>query len=275
MFAEVGDVTSEGVSMSEAHIVKRVFFLCTVVFSSVALCLALSIEHYCAPYAVEQMRGMGMQDPLLWDGGNAKEVQKTNDIILMLLCFGQNAIPPLIGALQDNDIQMRRNACYALGSFGTLGWLCHPWLDTHAALPSLIRATGDHDAGVRSEAANALGKIGPAASNAVPALIEMLKGPETDRGIRLSAARALGKIGPTADAISALVPLLKDPERDIHEQSAYILGEYGPYASSAIPALTEAHRDDKSNFSRIVGVAIEKISGHAAIPKLPAINARK
>ena len=54
------------------------------------------------------------------------------------------------------------------------------------------------DGSTRRVAAEALGGIGPAAKDAVPALMEALKG--EDFSTRNAAAEALGQIGPVADA---------------------------------------------------------------------------
>jgi HEAT repeat protein len=62
---------------------------------------------------------------------------------------------------------------------------------------------------VRVGAARALGEVGPAAKEAVPALIAALKG--MDDGVRESAASALGRIGPAArEAIPALEAAARD-----------------------------------------------------------------
>ncbi|MGZ9092712.1 MAG: HEAT repeat domain-containing protein, partial [Rhodoplanes sp.] len=78
-------------------------------------------------------------------------------------------------------------------------------------MPALITALGKwHGVLVRSHAAEALGEIGPAASNAVPALTAALTDAHSD--VRWPAAEALGRIGAAASgAVPALAPASGDP----------------------------------------------------------------
>ena len=56
--------------------------------------------------------------------------------------------------------------------------------------------------------------MGPAAQDAVPELVRLLKDP--DAAVRRAAAEALGQIGPAAkDAVPELVKLLKDPDKSV------------------------------------------------------------
>src|SRR5262249_8383862 len=70
----------------------------------------------------------------------------------------------------------------------------------------------DRDEEVRSGAAYVRGEIGPAAKEAVPALIESLK--DQDKGVRCWAAWALGEIGPAKNVVPALIERFKDQEND-------------------------------------------------------------
>jgi HEAT repeat protein len=67
-----------------------------------------------------------------------------------------------------------------------------------------------------------LGQIGPAAKEAVPALIAVLK--DEDSELRASAATALGGIGPAAkEAVPALSVALKDKDKRVREIAASAL----------------------------------------------------
>lgn len=89
------------------------------------------------------------------------------------------------------------------------------------------------------EAAKALGEMGPVV---VPTLIEVLRDEnkslqgENDRAFGL-VTEVLVEIGPAA--VSALVEKLADRDADwpTREASAYVLGEIGPGAQEAVPAL--------------------------------------
>jgi HEAT repeat protein len=77
----------------------------------------------------------------------------------------------------------------------------------NAAVPALIELLDDHFH--RWAATRILGDIGPAASAAVPRLIEVLRG--VDPGERMHAAQALAKMGPEAKAaVPALLEIVVD-----------------------------------------------------------------
>jgi hypothetical protein len=90
-----------------------------------------------------------------------------------------DALPALIGALEDENDWVRRAAAEALGGIGDRG-----------AVPALIGALKDEKADVRQAAAGALGGIGD--PRAVPALIGALKDEKAD--VRRAAVGALGGI---------------------------------------------------------------------------------
>ena len=93
---------------------------------------------------------------------------------------------------------------------------------------------------VRRASATALGQIGPAAAEAVPALIKVLG--DAERVVRGRAAEALGKIGPAAaEAVPALIKVLGDAE--CRPDAAEALGKIGPAAAEAVPALIKALGD--------------------------------
>jgi HEAT repeat protein len=121
------------------------------------------------------------------------------------------------------------------------------------AVPVALEGLQDRDPGVRREAAECLGRIGPVLV-VVPALVEVLDGPGDD-ALRASVALALGEIGPSAEAaVPALVALLKRPEGGDSEaaitrraNAARALAAIGPAARAARPALERAARDDSSD----------------------------
>ena len=104
--------------------------------------------------------------------------------------IGEDAVPALIQALQDQDEWVRSRATLALGRIGG---------GAEDAVPALMQTLQDKDVYVRKYAASALGSIGEGAIDAVPALIQVLQ----DQDIRINAAFALGKIG-TPEALKAV-----------------------------------------------------------------------
>src|SRR5262245_50635651 len=95
-------------------------------------------------------------------------------------------------------------------------------------------ATGDWAAALKSSgplerrlAAHALAEIGPAAREAVPALIEPLRDPESF--VRVWAAAALARIQPeNPDAIPALVAGTRDGISFVRSLAAWHLGRLEP-----------------------------------------------
>jgi len=93
---------------------------------------------------------------------------------------------------------------------------------------------------VRSLSAVALRSIGPKAAGAVPALIHALS--DVEPTVRAPAADALGHIGTAAkEAIGALSDSLRVPGEVVYvlRSDATALGDIGPDAAAALPALRE------------------------------------
>jgi HEAT repeat protein len=134
------------------------------------------------------------------------------------------------------------------------------------AVPALIQALGDADENVRAKAAVALGRIGPAAAEAVPALIQALG--DADENVRAKGAVALGGIGPAAaEAVPALIAALGDANENIRESAAWALGKIGPAAAEAVPALIAALGDTDKDV-RAKAIAALRWIGPAAVPAL-------
>jgi HEAT repeat protein len=110
-----------------------------------------------------------------------------------------------------------------------------------AAVPTLTRALASPSLRARDLAAVHLGRLGPAAKEAVPALVKALE--DTDSFISRRARAALGAIGPVAarEAVPALARLLK--KFGAKDEAVQALGRLGP---DAVPALLEATKDNKS-----------------------------
>ncbi len=170
-----------------------------------------------AKQIVEQMRGISMQlapGPRS-DGKPDPKEERKQEIIDQLRQLGGKAVPALVLALGDSDVQMRRNAelvmIHLAGPYDS-----KPRIDIKEALPALLKATEDPDADVRAWAAHAIAEIGPGAKEAIPALIKLLQG--QSEGGRNTSCMALGAIGPEAkDALPALRKALDDPSKDVRQ----------------------------------------------------------
>jgi hypothetical protein len=109
-----------------------------------------------------------------------------------------------------------------------------------AAVPFFIQALHQPDSPDQSQAyaASALGEIGPAAGEAIPALLQMTN------PVWASAPRAaLMKI--RGESIDGLIRALNDPISDQWVQTAKTLAEFGPDAKEAIPALCRGLDSEK------------------------------
>jgi HEAT repeat protein len=114
-----------------------------------------------------------------------------------------------------------------------------------AAVPHLIKSLDDPDnpnpteaVSVSRRAASSLGQIGPKAQAAIPVLMNLLKC--KDDHLRNQVVLSLARIGGSDDekTLKALISILQDPnECSVHGMAARGLGEIGPSARAAVPAL--------------------------------------
>lgn len=92
------------------------------------------------------------------------------------------------------------------------------------------------DKGLRMDSAVALGIL--RAGDATPAIGQALQG-ESDNGVKIELIRALYKIGDTS-AGSAVIPFIKDPEKEIHDTAILTAGQLR--LRDAVPSLNEVYR---------------------------------
>jgi HEAT repeat protein len=173
------------------------------------------------------------------------------------------AVPDLVRALKDNDLFVRRFAAQALGGIGP---------DAREAVPSLKSALKDTKKEVVEAAATALGKLG---SSGISTLTDLVKDKKQDGTIRKAAIVALGAAGPEAkDAVPVLVDVLKgttdkkpEPKQDpggpdLRVEAAVALGDIGPDAKDAVPALQDAAgAKGKSPVKSAARDALQRITG--------------
>jgi HEAT repeat protein len=136
-------------------------------------------------------------------------------------------------------------------------------------------ATGDWVATLNSSdplerrlASHALAQIGPAAREAVPALIKTLLDPESF--VRVWAAAALARVQPeNPDAIPALVTGTHDGISFVRSLAAWHLGRLGPThpgIKSVVPELRELLNDNDASVRAEALVALENLAGKGAPP---------
>ena len=115
-----------------------------------------------------------------------------------LKAIGEQAVPPLLGALKDKDWRVRLKTTETLGILGS----------TSGVQPLLDIVRGDPDTAVRQDAIRALGNIGdPSGTEYLLAILD-------EPRLQIQAIEALGKIGDrrSVPALLKLVTLL-DPSR--------------------------------------------------------------
>ncbi len=224
-----------------------------------------------------------------------RQVRSSAAAALRKLGPAPRAAVPSLAAMLKNEPGGRADAANALAAIGpearpslqTLTELLPNETDPHTrgcilravaaidpqgdtAVPVLIRALRDREEGVRTAAAKALGSLGRAASDAVPHLVEALKGKEA-RCPRTYAVEALLRIDPSYGevAVPYLIQQLDggDPYR---RMASATLAEIGP---PAVPALVRALRDERHRrrVSPWAARALGKM-GAAALAAVPVLK---
>jgi len=226
------------------------------------------------------------------------------------------AVPVLIETLKDKDWRVRWNAAQALGKIGPAA---------EKAVPALIEALKDKDRLVRMKVAKALKQIKPGINmsqyesidcdsnlnededrrlnalrrrvyadpedfSALNQYVNILKRMGDYHGsndmlvliwnllyhksddVRRSAATALGNIGPKAEkAVPALIQALKDKHEFVRYYAAIALGKIGRGAEKAVPALIEALKD-KDKWVRFYAAVALRDLGPKAGKAVPALS---
>jgi HEAT repeat protein len=191
-----------------------------------------------------------------------KSPETRSDAFRALEEMGPAAIPALIDGLKHEDAAVREGAAVALRKNGK------------EAVPALVEALKHPTEGVRKQAAYVLGEIGPEAGAAVVPLIETLKDPNVQ--VRIYAARALWKVdnqGKTA--VTTFSEALRDPEAGPVARRLAIdnLGELGPHAQAAQPALTTALKDSDVQVRLYAARALWKVDPRQSKSVAATLNA--
>ncbi len=158
------------------------------------------------------------------------------------------AVPALIDALSDKESAVRGLAARALGGIGQ---------EAKPGVRALMRGVKDKEWFARREAVQALGKMGPVAKEAGPVLEGALK--DEDEAVRCAAAWALAKLGLPNKGLPVLIAGLEGESAWLRGWVARRLGEVGPPAKAAIPALTKALKDQSKDVRKAAAEALKKI----------------
>jgi hypothetical protein len=178
---------------------------------------------------------------------------------------GRTAEPTLVTLLDHTELDVRWDAIWALTRLKDV---------SPAAVPALTRRLDDDEPFIRFEAAILLGRIGPPAEAAGGKLLKLLSAPNGRGGLEIQAAQSLVRIRPEAKDSAAvhevLLRNLKDVEWNVQLEAAWALGNLGPSAEFAVPALTESLRDAEWNVREASAQALGRVgpSARAAVPAL-------
>jgi HEAT repeat protein len=168
------------------------------------------------------------------------------------------AVPDLLNALADSEVEVRAISARALGEIGD-----------KSAVPFLITSLRDQAQLVRWFSACALGKFGTEAGLIVPALVAALKDKEPE--VCRSAAAALGEIGPSAHiAVSSLRNLLHDKDWMLRVRAAYALWQIDHQVEIPLPILVAVLKQGDAEARAEAASALGNI-GPPAQPVVPAL----
>jgi hypothetical protein len=169
-------------------------------------------------------------------------------------------IPLLALAANDPDITVRTEVWRRLSCIGPAAT---------DALPYVIKFCADHDVQVRQDAAWALWQITKQTNAAVPVLEDAL-GLNQDAGQRHSAAYHLLVMRDSGPAfVTALIDSLTNSQPGDRATVCTFLGQIGPPAAAAIPALRKVLQDPEPEVRRRAEVALNKIEPARAAARSP------
>ncbi len=126
------------------------------------------------------------------------------------------------------------------------------------AVPTLLEILRkDADVSMRAQAALVLGEIGDDARGALPALRDAVK--DESGWVREEAVLALENIGGEGAGVRALIDLLRDECAELRGWAASALKQFGPAAESAAPGLRDLLKDADAGVRLQVAVALAEI----------------
>jgi HEAT repeat protein len=225
-----------------------------------------------------------------------KEAAIRAKIVIALRDIGteaaRGALPELINALKDADLEVRKQAVATITGYGP---------DAEAAVPLLSEMLKDKDEGLRKDASDCLAKIGRSAvpaliealkdkdlamrrqaaadafislgvkgKAAVPALIDALK--DTDVGVRRTVCLAIKEMGAEAKdcAVELSILLIQDSDKEVRENSLHALLNITADTAIVMSALKGALRDKDDQVRALASDAFAKY-GILAVPPLVAL----
>ncbi len=238
--------------------------------------------------AVPGLLDQALHDPVLYAGTTAAGALRHID-----LTAARQVMTAYLPALNDADVQTRRNACAMLEGLGPVA---------KPAVPALVSALNDTSETVRMHAVGALGEIGIPAALVIPALTKALHDPaQTVRHRALS--QFAFSLPPTEAVVPDLKQLLEDKDRGIatlarsalsspHRQAkdrtaVYVtmlqmgsandytlrqLAQFGPEAAGAVPAVIPVLKHSRPLYRYLAAEVLGAV-GPGAKDAVPALIA--
>ena len=192
-------------------------------------------------YVDQWIAQLGHRDP--WKRERAAQ--------LLGVARSEEAVEPLVEALDDPALDVRMRAAAALGALGG-----------QAARSALIEALTDQNRWSTIRIADLMSEMGPEVGE------EVLQAyPRMSRGAQLAAIDLLARIG-GARTGAFFKELLIDPDRDIRARAAAALGRTG--YRPAVPWLLEALLDEAWPVRAMSAKALGAMRVEEAIPRLCA-----
>ncbi len=203
------------------------------------------------------------------------------------------AVPTLTKLLESKSPTVRANAALALANLGDAG---------KTAIPQLAKLAVDPEVSVRRAAMQSLHTMKPGKEVMVPLMIGVFK--ETEPSVLLPALQslaemgdaavpalidasktkegrywaclALGEIGPAAkDAVPALKELVSAEEPEIRLQAIIALGQIGPDAAPAAESVTKALSEEQTGVRYAAAFALGKMQAKDAVKELAKTSESK
>ncbi len=186
-----------------------------------------------------------------WDG------EDTNaPVVRAVRAIGSNAVPVIVQMCLVSDSGMKQKLAVQFENHPQLfkyrfTTAAQRWARAECALRILGHDAADarspfvaaltHESGVvRRRAVSSLGSLGPEAADCLPALIAR----KDDEAVRGNLMFALGSILRRPDlCVPVLIEGLSDTNVLVRQNAVHALGQFGPEASAAFPALTNALAD--------------------------------
>ncbi len=173
--------------------------------------------------------------------------------IRQLGTHGVAAVPTLAALLKSNSAVVRAYALHSLARIGP---------EAKGATENIVPLFADPDVIVRRQVIVALKAIRPGPKVSVPLFAKLMQDP--DQGIRLRVMAAVADA--KSAAVPALIEALKNPS--VTYWACIILGDIGPDAAAAVPALEGLLGDRRPDVRREAVLALAAIGSKDSLAKI-------